>query len=62
VLAADADLEEALKLMESTHEEHIAVLSDLEDRRMVGIVHQVDVMLAYNRALLRVHREEHGVL
>jgi CBS-domain-containing membrane protein len=38
------------------------VLSDLEDRRMVGIVHQVDVMLAYNRALLRVHREEHGVL
>jgi CIC family chloride channel protein len=62
VLAADADLEAALKLMESTHEEHIAVLADLDGRRMTGIVHQVDVMLVYNRALLRVHREEHGVM
>ena len=57
-----ADLDAALKLMESAHEEHIAVIDDADSRRMVGLVHQVDVMLAYNRALLRMHREEHGVL
>jgi len=28
--------------------------------RLVGFLHQVDVMLAYNRALMAARREERG--
>lgn len=60
VLRVDDDLDQALKLMENSGEEHIGVVEDSETMRLVGFVHQVDVMRAYNRALLQARREERG--
>ena len=54
------DLDHAIKLMESSGEEHIAVVENQGSKQLVGFVHQVDVMFAYNRALLQVRREERG--
>lgn len=59
VLAA-ADLEAALALMQSTGEEHIAVVDNTGAMRVLGCVHQRDVMGAYNRGLLDRRHEEHG--
>jgi CIC family chloride channel protein len=46
--------------MNRTGEEHFAVVADRESRRVVGFVHQVDVMAAYNRALIAARAEERG--
>ena len=62
VLTPDTDLEVAIKLMEDVHEEHIAVVENRDSMKMVGVVHEVEVMLAYNRALMRARAEEHGEL
>ncbi|MFT5439555.1 MAG: CIC family chloride channel protein [Alphaproteobacteria bacterium] len=62
VLTPDTDLDVAIKLMEDVHEEHIAVVESLESMKMIGVVHEVEVMLAYNRALMRARAEEHGEL
>ena len=58
VLAATDSLQDALGLMQSREEEHIPVVADRESRRIVGVVHERDVMLAYNKALVRLHRDE----
>lgn len=60
VLTPDDDLETALALMRDTHEEHIAVVDDVETMTFRGCVHHRDVMGAYNRALLELRHEEHG--
>ena len=62
VLTPDADLESALKAMEQAHEEHVAVVSDTDAMKMIGVVHELDVILAYNRALMRARAEERGAL
>lgn len=62
VLTPEADLDGALKLMEDVHEEHIAVVDSKENMKLVGVVNEVEVMLAYNRALMRARAEEHGEL
>jgi CIC family chloride channel protein len=62
VLTAETDLDAALKLMEDVHEEHIAVVENKENLKLVGVVNEVEVMLAYNRALMRARAEEHGEL
>jgi len=62
VLTPDTDLDGALKLMEDVHEEHIAVVDSKDNMKLVGVVNEVDVMLAYNRALMRARAEEHGEL
>lgn len=62
VLTPDTDLDGALKLMESVHEEHIAVVDGKSTMKLVGVVNEVEVMLAYNRALMRARAEEHGEL
>jgi len=62
VLTPDTDLDVAIKLMEDVHEEHIAVVENRETMKMIGVVHEVEVMLAYNRALMRARAEEHGEL
>ena len=46
--------------MDSVHEEHIAVVTDRYVMRVVGFVHQLDVMSAYNRAVLESRAEEQG--
>ncbi len=62
VLTPGVDLDGALKLMEDSHEEHIAVVKDRDSMEVLGVVHEVDVTLAYNRALMRARAEEHGEL
>ena len=58
MLTVEDDLESAFNLMETRHEEHIAVVDNRVDRHLVGFVHERDVMLAYNRALVDLHRRE----
>lgn len=58
MLAADDSLQDALNLMQSRSEEHIPVVADRAGRRIIGVVHERDVMLAYNQALVRLHRSE----
>ena len=48
--------------MEDVHEEHIAVVDSKDNMKLVGVVNEVEVMLAYNRALMRARAEEHGEL
>ena len=60
VLAAGDDVRKAMRLMDSAGESHIPVVEDRTDRRVVGFVHEHDVMLAYHRALLQARAEERG--
>jgi CIC family chloride channel protein len=59
VLRTDS-IEAAIRLMEQTGEEHLAVLNNSEERQMIGFVHEKDAMMAYNNALLDLHSEERG--
>jgi len=52
-------LEGALANMDVSGEEHLAVIDDRTERRVVGIVRHTDVLRAYNRALLDAQAEEH---
>ena len=61
-LQAGDDLTKALSTMESTGEEHLAVVDDHQSLKIVGFIHEIDVMLVYNRALLEARREERGEL
>jgi CIC family chloride channel protein len=58
VLAADDDLETAIKMMRETGEHHIAVVEDKDSMLFLGGVYERDVMAAYNKALVEVRREE----
>ncbi len=60
VLAMDDDLEAAMTLMDTVQEPIIAVIDNRESQKIVGYVRQRDVLLAYNRALLRARDEAHG--
>jgi CIC family chloride channel protein len=62
VLMRETDLEVAIKLMEEVHEEHVAVVEDTDTMKMIGVVHEIEVMLAYNNAIVRAREEEHGAL
>ncbi|MBI4184778.1 MAG: chloride channel protein [Proteobacteria bacterium] len=59
-LLAEETLEAALRLMEAEGEELVAVIDDRDRARLVGYVHEHDVMVAYNRALVETYREERG--
>jgi len=59
-LRADDTLERALTLMRGSGEEHIGVVENDETMKLVGFIHEVDVMVAYNRALMEARREERG--
>lgn len=58
VLAVDETLEDALKLIRNTGEAHIAVVEQAKTMTFRGLIHERDVMGAYNRALIEVRREE----
>ena len=60
MLALSDTLEDALKLMHTSGEEHIAVVRDRDSGTFLGCVHERDVMAAYSRALLDTRREERG--
>ena len=45
----------------STHDEdYLPVVDDTEQRRVVGVLHHKDLLLAHNRALLEARAEERG--
>ena len=60
VIRAGENIDKALAQMLETGEEHLGVLEDGAGGRLVGVVHEVDVTLAYNRALMEARREERG--
>lgn len=59
-LSQSDDLETALRLMLSLHEEHVAVVDGTDTMRLLGWVHEADVLLAYNRAMVEARAEERG--
>ena len=60
VLEAEVSLEDALRMMQDTGEEHVAVVENRDSMKLVGFIHEIDVMFVYNRALLEARREERG--
>ncbi len=54
------DLHRAINLMEGAGESHLPVVETLESRKLVGFVHEHDVMLAYHRAIVEARAEERG--
>jgi len=61
VVTPDDDLEQVLRTMEFAGEDHLAVVEDLEESRVIGIVRHRDVLRALNQALLEAQAEEHDV-
>jgi len=59
VVTPDEDLGIALSLMKEKHVEHMAVVGDRGWPFFVGTVNEVDVLMAYNQALLTARHEEH---
>ena len=60
IAEVNSGIDQALRLMRDSGEEHIAVVETRATMRLVGFLHQVDVMRAYNRALMAARREERG--
>lgn len=59
MLEGTDNLQDALSLMQSRAEEHMPVVDDRENgRHIIGVLHERDVMLAYNQELVRLHRDE----
>ena len=52
-------LEKVTADMDVSGEELLAVIDTEQDKRVLGIVHQSDVLRAQNRVLLEAHAEEH---
>ena len=57
---ADDDLQTANKVIRDSGEHYIAVVENHDSMLFVGTLHETDVMLAYNRALMEVRAEEHN--
>ncbi len=54
------DLQRAMRLFAEVDEGILAVVDDAQNGRVVGCLHERDVMKAYNAALVRLRAEEHG--
>lgn len=57
---AEDSLQDAVDKMLGVSERFFAVLEGADSRRLVGCVHEVEVLVAYNRALLEARAEERG--
>ncbi|MDX1483542.1 MAG: chloride channel protein [Alphaproteobacteria bacterium] len=60
VVAQDANLEDARNLLDESHEDRLAVVTDLQSMTMIGYVRARDIIHAYSRALMQVRAEERG--
>ncbi|MEE9139171.1 MAG: chloride channel protein [Alphaproteobacteria bacterium] len=60
VLAAGDSLEAARELMAASGKTQVAVVETTENMRLVGALHERDVITAHNRALLQARAEEKG--
>ena len=54
---ADDSLERVLEVMGAEQAEHLAVVDGTETRRVIGVVHRTDVLIAHNRALIADHHQ-----
>lgn len=59
-LMPEDDLEIALRMCEMNGEEHMPVVDNGEDLKVIGEVRYQDLLLAYNRALLQARAVERG--
>ncbi len=59
-LTENDNLEQALRTMRESGEDHIAVVTDKDSMIFVGCLHHRDVMNAYTQALLTIRHEEHN--
>ena len=59
-LVPDDDLQTALRLCETSREEHLPVVEDRQGLKVIGEVRYQDLVLAYNRALLAARAAERG--
>ena len=59
-LVPNDDLETALRPCKMNHEEHMPVVDNGQDLRVIGKVRYQDLVLAYNRALLAARAAERG--
>jgi CIC family chloride channel protein len=59
-LVPQDNLETALRLCEANREEHMPVVDNGTDRRVIGEVRHSDLVLAYNQALLEARAAERG--
>lgn len=57
-LDVDDDLGKAFRLMESGGEDHVPVVENHDSMKLIGIVHQRDVMHAHSRAILGAREME----
>jgi CIC family chloride channel protein len=60
ILTPEDTLDKAMSVMDAVDEEHIAVVHDASGMRVAGFVHQLDVVTAYNQAVLEARAEERG--
>jgi CIC family chloride channel protein len=58
MLEVSSSLQDALRIMENRAEAHIPIVDNHENRKILGVIHERDIMLAYNEALVKVHRDE----
>jgi CBS domain-containing protein len=59
-LVPQDNLETALRLCEAHREEHMPVVNNGTDRKVIGEVRHSDLVQAYNRALLEARAAERG--
>ena len=54
---ADDSLERLLEVMDAEGAEHLPVVDGTATRRVIGVVHRTDVLIAHNRALIADHHQ-----
>lgn len=60
LLAMNDDLQKAMRRFAEVDEGLLAVVDSPENMRLIGCLHERDVMRAYNTALIKQRAEEHG--
>lgn len=60
LLASSDNIGDALHLMHETGENHVGVVDTMDSLKLIGLIHQIDVIVTYNRALLESREEEQG--
>ena len=60
VLAVSDDLQKAIRRFSEVDEGLLGVVDDHDGTRLMGCLHERDVMRAYNTALVNLRKEEHG--
>ncbi|MEO0412355.1 MAG: chloride channel protein [Pseudomonadota bacterium] len=60
VIVAKDNLAQALTLMQSRDQDVAPVLNNVQERRVVGVLHETDVLAAFNRLLIENEEEMRG--